>query len=270
MPLSEAELQGHVAALLKTSVTVLPDVVPVALIETLAQAFAPRLEQTVSRCGGAGNRGPHRYYDTLPFEPPWCHRAIIDHDDVLALIAALLGRDALLCQLGIDTPLCGSDRQHLHRDAGFLFPEAELATPPYLLAVNIPLVDVTPETGPMEYAPGTQNLADPEALRQIEAGDIALRPVLLKRGDVMVRDVRHIHRGTANRTSSPRPMLVVSFSRPWMRRHDVKLHVTPAVLERLPERARAGLRFATVTGEAAPGEERSVLPAEVRAGGAQR
>lgn len=266
MPLSDAEVQDHAAAVLATSATVLPGALPVALVEALAAAFAPRLERTVRRGAAGGNRGPQRYYDTLPFAPPWADPALIDHDAVTAIVQALLGPDAVLCQLGVDTPLLGSETQHLHRDAGFLFPEAELATPPYLLAVNIPLVDVTPDFGPMEYAPGTQNLRDADALQAIEAGEIPLEPALLKRGDVMIRDVRHIHRGTANHTPAARPMLVVGYSRPWMWRHDVAVRLTPAVRDSLSARARHALRFATVTADAEPPEDRSVLPAEVRAG----
>ena len=263
MPLTEAEVKEHAAAVRETSVTVLRQILPVDLVDAWAAAFGPLLKETVRRCGAAGNRGPHRYYQTLPFEPPWGDPAVIDHDAVAAVVAALLGPDAILCQLGVDTPVLGSAGQHLHRDAGFLFPEAELATPPYLLAVNIPLVDVTPETGPMEYAPGTQNLPDREALRRIEAGETPLCPVLVRRGDVIVRDVRHIHRGTPNRTSTPRPLVVVGYQRPWMFRQDVGVRTTRAVLERLPERARRALRFAALVEDATPLAEESVLPAEV-------
>ena len=32
----------------------------------------------------------------------------------------------------------------------------------------------------------------------------------------MIRDVRHIHRGTPNFTDTPRPMVVIGYSRRWL------------------------------------------------------
>ena len=65
--------------------------------------------------------------------------------------------------------------------------------------MNFPLVDVTDERGPMEWASGTHMLSKAEGLRQVETGEAPLQRAYLNRGDVMIRDVRHIHRGTPNR-----------------------------------------------------------------------
>lgn len=79
-------------------------------------------------------------------------------------------------------------------------------TPSFQLAVNFPLIDVTEENGPFDVARGTHMMSKGEALRRLESGEVKLEPVLLKSGDVMIRDVRHLHRGTPNRTNTPRPM----------------------------------------------------------------
>jgi hypothetical protein len=65
----------------------------------------------------------------------------------------------------------------------------------------------------------------------------------MARGDVMIRDVRHIHRGTPNRTAVPRPMVVIGYSRRWLHRPEVSIRVPADVLVALPERARRWLRF---------------------------
>jgi len=65
----------------------------------------------------------------------------------------------------------------------------------------------------------------------------------MKLGDVMIRDVRGLHRGTPNRTDVPRPMVVIGYSRRWLFRPEVSIRLPRAVLATLSERARRLLRF---------------------------
>jgi hypothetical protein len=60
---------------------------------------------------------------------------------------------------------------------------------------------------------------------------------------VLIRDVRHIHRGTPNHTTTPRPMVVIGYSRRWLNRPEVEITVPRAVLQGLPERAQRWLRL---------------------------
>jgi len=62
-------------------------------------------------------------------------------------------------------------------------------------------------------------------------------------GDVMIRDVRGLHRGTPNLTKTPRPMVVLGYSRRWLFRPEVSIRVPRPELENLSERARRLLRF---------------------------
>jgi hypothetical protein len=59
----------------------------------------------------------------------------------------------------------------------------------------------------------------------------------------MIRDVRGLHRGTPNRTSTPRPMVVVGYSRRWLLRPEVSVHIPRETYQTLSERARFLLRF---------------------------
>jgi ectoine hydroxylase-related dioxygenase (phytanoyl-CoA dioxygenase family) len=148
-----------------------------------------------------------------------------------------------MCQLATDTPLLGSDYQVVHRDAPPLFPETGMETPPFQIAVNFPLVDVTLENGPFETTRGTHMMSKEEGLRRLESGEIKLEPITMQLGDVMIRDVRALHRGTPNYTQTPRPMVVIGYSRRWLYRPEVSIQIPRAALDTLSERARHMLRF---------------------------
>lgn len=207
------------------------------------EAFMPMLRRHIEREGDRRNRGPGRYYVTLPFAAPWADPSIYADPDILAIVERLVGHDFVFCQLAADTPIKGSEHQELHRDAPPLFPEWDRETPPFQLAVNFPLVDVTLENGPFETTRGTHLLPKDEAMRRIANGDIALEPLTMALGDVMVRDVRAVHRGTPNRTDEPRPMVVLGYSRKWLFRPEVSIRVPRSAWDALPTHERSMLRF---------------------------
>lgn len=255
MSITPTEAKSRAEEVRETSCTILRGLLPVELIDAWNEAFQPLLAEGIAREGDDPNRGVARYYVTLPFHGIWADPRVIDNDAIMAVVEELVGADGVLCQLATDTPLLGSEHQDLHRDTQLLFPESGAETPPYQLAVNFPLVDVTPENGPMEYAPGTHMIAKAEGMRRIETGETPLQSVLMNRGDVMIRDVRHIHRGTPNRTTVPRPMVVIGYSRRWLHRPEVNIRVPAQVLAGLPERARRWLRFNPVFASAAQAAE---------------
>jgi len=240
----------------KTSLCIIPNVIDQAKIDRWYASFLPLMNRHIEREGHRLNRGPHRYYITLPFIQPFADPEIFENDIILSVVEQLVGKDGVMCQLATDTPLKGSEYQEIHRDTQLLFPETGKETPPYQLAVNFPLVDMTMENGPFEVALGTHMLSKEEGLRQLEGGEVKLEPVLLKKGDVMVRDVRHLHRGTPNKTDTPRPMVVIGYSRRWLFRPEVNIVIPRKVWETLSERARFWLRFNPVVDELQEGEEK--------------
>jgi ectoine hydroxylase-related dioxygenase (phytanoyl-CoA dioxygenase family) len=190
------------------------------------------------------NRGGMRYYITLPFVPPFDSDAVVFDPDILAVCNALVGPDMVLCQLASDTPVRGSDYQALHRDAPPLFPEWEgRETPPFQLAVNFSLVDVTPANGPMEYIPCSHLEPRDLVLERYARGEVTLQPAVVCAGDVIIRDVRHVHRGTPNHTGEPRPMVVAGYSRRWLRRPEVGMRIPASRAATLSDEQRRLLRF---------------------------
>ena len=240
---NRTEIQQFAQSVLTDGFCVLPEHFSRVKLDRWRQTFLPLLESHVARDGHLQNRGPSRYYVTLPFAEPFADAGIYEDDDVLAVVEQLVGSDAVMCQLATDTPLLGSTTQEIHRDAPPLFPETGKETPPYQLAVNFPLVDVTIENGPFEVARRTHMMSKEEGLDRIQRGEVTLEPITMKLGDVMVRDVRGLHRGTPNTTREPRPMVVIGYSRRWLFRPEVSIQIPRATFEKLSDRARELLRF---------------------------
>lgn len=245
---AEFRRDGHV---------VLPQLLDPETLRGWSEDFAPLLARHIALEGDNPNRGAHRHYVTLPFIGRFADPAIYENDDVLAVVERIVGRSMVMCQLATDTPLRGSDHQDVHRDTPPLFPEEGPETPSYQLAVNFPLCDVTPENGPLELVRGTHRMPGEEGLARLARGELRLEPLLMRLGDVVIRDVRHLHRGTPNRTDVPRPMVVIGYSRGWLFRPEVSIRVPRSVHAGLSDRARALLRYNPVVDD-----DQALLPGE--------
>lgn len=197
--------------------------------------------------GTASARGAQRYYVSLPFRPPFADPEVYEDEDILSIVNKLAGGEIVMPELATDTPLQGSEYQVIHRDHPQLSPDLPENEPwrPFQFAVNFSLSKITLDNGPFEIAPGTHLLTDKEARQQIESGEAQrnLVPLLMEPGDVMIRDVRALHRGTPNHTDEPRVMVVVGYNRVEHRRPQLRIHISADVHTRLSDRARQMLRL---------------------------
>jgi ectoine hydroxylase-related dioxygenase (phytanoyl-CoA dioxygenase family) len=225
----------------RDGMVVLRDHLPRDVLIDWQRAFAPLLLARIA-AGATAVRGENRHYITLPFVGIFADEAIFCDPDVLAIVERVAGADPVMCQLASDTPLAGSTYQDVHRDTPELF-EGEPETPSFQLAVNFPLCDVTEENGPFETTLGTHRMNKDESLAAYERGEFPLFAVPMQLGDVMIRDVRALHRGTPNRTGVPRPMVVIGYSRSWYFRPEVHIDVPRDVFQALSPRAQRLLRY---------------------------
>ncbi|WP_141732019.1 phytanoyl-CoA dioxygenase family protein [Oligoflexus tunisiensis] len=246
------ELSSLTQKVLKDGYCVLEQHFSPAVMQHWNEQFMPLLRAYIDSGGSTVGRGPARYYVTLPFEQPFADPTIFEDDDILSIVEGLVGEDFVMCQLATDTPLLGSDYQDVHRDAPPLFPEFGIETPPFQLAINFPLVEVTRENGPFEIAAGTHLWTKAERMERTEKGEVKLEPVPMKLGDVMVRDVRALHRGTPNQTPIPRPMVVIGYSRKWLLRPEVSIDIPRSMVGELSHRARRMLRYNPIVDAASP------------------
>jgi hypothetical protein len=213
-------------------------------------AFEPLLERHIALEGETANRGAARFYVTLPFRLPFADPRIFADRDILQICRLLVGDDLYMCQLATDTPIKGSAYQDVHRDTLPLFPETGVETPPFQLAVNFPLVDVVQANGPTEIAAGTHEQPKEAGLEWLARGDVQLEPIEMQVGDVLIRDVRGLHRGTPNTTHEPRPMVVMGYSRRWLLRPEVNVRIGRSAWDALTDDQRYLLRFNPVVSDA--------------------
>ena len=168
---------------------------PSRLVDACRDAFWPRLLAYL-KSGQASNRGPHRHFLPMPFEPLCFSPQFFFDPDVLGTVRGLMDDRIVADQWGCDVPLRGSEYQKVHVDYQRpLFPEVpSLALPAYAVVVSFGLVRIAPEDGPIEIAPGTHRMTRIDALRAVEAGKIGLLAVPLEIGDVLIRHPSALHR----------------------------------------------------------------------------
>jgi hypothetical protein len=219
----------------------LKDAFPRELVQRLREDVDRLFDEARAIPGGAVPRGPERFYVEIHPERLRDFVALATHPWIVAVSEAVLGPDWRIVEVGFDVPGPGAMDQPWHRD--FPSPAAtRVGRRLDSLAFNMTLVDVEPDMGPFEIAPGTQW----DAGLDFDAGIFAPRDAwpryqaraerkLPRMGDVSARSALTVHRGTANRSTRPRPALVLGVDAPDAcnaERHD--LQVTRGYSSSLP------------------------------------
>jgi len=218
--------------------------------QRMAEDIWTLFEEAKQVPGGALPRGPERWYVEVHPERVRGFIDIATHPWFVAVCEAVLGPEYKIVEVGFDIPFPGAADQPWHRD--FFVPEATTKGRRLnSLAFNLTAVDTKPEHGPFEIAPGTQ-WDQFEGCPKGKFPPRHLWPRYIARavqkmpqmGDMSARSALTIHRGTANRSNEPRPVLVVGVDAPDAtnaEHHD--LQVTRAYLDSLPPRVRNHLTY---------------------------
>ena len=180
--------------------------------------------------GGAGGL-PHRYSfggtsasRHMFHRPEWC--ALIDLPTTAPILASIFGsEDYIVYGAGGDLALPGAiEYQGLHSDN--VWTELHDPTggvsmrdlPVPVVHINFPLVDLTPENGPIRQIPGTHRSRTPIPTLADEPEWMRFSTVCpLPAGSAIIRDARCWHGGTPNLSREVRAMPNVEYMAPWFR-----------------------------------------------------
>ena len=139
---------------------------------------------------------------------------------------------------GVVCSLPAAPRQHIHQDGGDLFPQAALnrLLPIVAVTVAIPLLEMNEIHGTTALWPGSHR---DETRASAEIGD----EPLVREGSCVLWDYRLRHGGTPNRSAVPRPLLYMTYCRPWFMDHknyrkQAPLRAPKGFLAELPEDLR--------------------------------
>lgn len=244
----EFDTAGIMGAIYGDGIVSLPKAFSVAFADELREDIQTLFAEARRIEGGALPRGPERWYVEVQPERVRGFIEIATHPWFIAVCEAVLGNAYKIVEIGFDIPFPGAADQPWHRD--FAVPDAtRIERRINSLAFNLTAVDTRPDMGPFEIAPGTQ-------WDQFEGCEMGMFPprhlwprygakarsAMPQRGDISARSALTIHRGTANRSTIARPVLVVGVDAPDATNsahHD--LQVTLAYLAQLPDRVREHL-----------------------------
>lgn len=202
----------------------------------------------IQRPGGAVGRGPRRWYVEIHPQDFGGFVDLITHPWVVAMCENALGPDYQIVEIGLDVPFQGARYQPWHRD----FPSP---TDTYVdrritsLAFNLTGVDVTPDMGPFEVAPGTQYddgrewkhemFPDKSLWGRFQERASKKYP---QRGDISCRSALTVHRGTEHLSPIARPVMVLGVDAPGAGHAELHdMMVTQDYFDVLPEKAKKHL-----------------------------
>jgi hypothetical protein len=241
-----------VEAIYRDGIVSLPGALDPAWVDDLRRDFETLFDEARQIDGGVVNRGPQRYYFAVHPERLRGFVDLVTHPLVTRLSEQMLGPDYSFVEVAFDVPLAGAVHQPWHRD----FP-----TPPVTavehrlnsLAFNVTTVDVAPDMGPFEIAPGTQwddgssfahGMFPPREMwdRYESLGEKRFP----RRGDMSARTGLTVHRGTPNTSARARAVLILGVVAPEVKTDVHDLVLTRRYAESLPEDVRRHLRCTVV------------------------
>jgi hypothetical protein len=213
--------------------------------EAMREDMMTAFWKAIQRPGGAVGRGPRRWYVEIHPQEFGGFVELTTHPWVVAMCRSVLGPDYRIVEIGFDTPFQGAKNQPWHRD--FASPvdtwqDRRITS----LAFNLTGVDVTPDMGPFEVAPGTQyddgrdwkhEMFPDRAIWDRFAGrGVKKYPQM---GDISCRSALTVHRGTAHPSPIARPVMVLGVDAPGAG-HDAlhDLMVTKDYHDALPAQVR--------------------------------
>lgn len=225
------QMNKHTKEILKHGYTILPNLVPNDILDTLKQKMDIDLKTSISN-GAVGSYGLTKGHLQLNPPPlkPYVFLDVIANKVICAITKLILGNDLVHCFYSGNTNMPNSETQKIHTDFGHLF-KSHPTHPPANLIINLVFEDVNENNGATEIWPGSHHddrfmcdfISSPDKKRVpdevLEARRKSYPPIrlCLKKGDFVIRDPRLWHRGMPNNSTNPRHMMAMIHASAWVK-----------------------------------------------------
>ncbi|KAF1936336.1 phytanoyl-CoA dioxygenase family protein [Clathrospora elynae] len=263
--LSQRNQEIAVRALSRDGLVVLEDLIDHAVLDRLNEKMVKDAYELQARKSSPYNYNKGNIQQDPPLTEEWFSDEIYTNPIVMQVTSNTLGPKPSLRFISGNTALPPTESsppasQPTHNDADFDHP-----TIPFALVVNVPLVTMTPENGSTEVWLGTHDdttIADQEG-KHGERGSGSIKKHLLdarreirppaqpvvKKGSIMIRDLRLWHGGKPNLDKDPRVMLAMIHFASWYR-NSMEVEFAEDLAERVtPEKTGLEIAATYVTEE---------------------
>lgn len=213
------KIQALIESFQREGFVVLEDVIDPSHCDTLCEKMLADVEAILQRPDIPFNFNRGNIQQAPPPFAPYLFDDVLFNPQIIEVTKAILGPGLKNNFYSGNTALPGEHFQPVHPDVAQLWQGLEHATPSFGIVVNVPVVDMGPENGATQLWPGTHKdthyfhgdgsarVAD-EHLAAWREKHPPIQPTV-KRGSVVLRDIRLWHAGMPNRTQQPRPMIAM-------------------------------------------------------------
>ena len=183
-------------------------------VDTLYTAYLDQLDFTMDK--GVNNAlcvGADRYMSEVLVEGIFNDVRLYANAFLFPVIQMILGQDCMLNSFGAVVAFPGSNIQHLHCDHPSLFPDDQMPRaqlPAFAITVAMPLIDITGLNGPTLVWPYSAQVDHDNPLANGYSEFLSG-----ERGCCYLWDYQVLHGGLPNRSEQLRPLLYLTYSRPW-------------------------------------------------------
>jgi len=195
---------------------IIEDILDTSIVLEARRVFAETYSQYLLNGSNDENAlrvGGRRLIITIKLESPFDDPQLFANPYLLSVLSAELGDDFVLGAFGVVCSMPSAPTQHRHHDGGILFPHSgfDKLLPAAAITVGIPLLEMNEVHGTTALWLGSHR----DETRLDEQG---IEPVV-REGSCMLWDFRLMHGGTPNRGIVPRPLLYLTYCRPWFMEH---------------------------------------------------
>jgi len=195
---------------------IIEDIVDAAIVaearQVIGEAYSRYLDGSLHE--DVARVGEGRLMIAVALEPPFDDPQFFANPYLLSILGSELDKGFVIGAFGVVCSLPSAPSQHCHYDGGILFPSSgfDRLLPASSVTVGIPLLEMNEFHGTTALWLGSHR--DDTRVQK----DPGITPVV-REGSCMLWDFRLFHGGTPNRGNVPRPLLYLTYCRPWFVDH---------------------------------------------------